>query len=54
MSDLSWGADPFKSRCEVPGSVVVESPHNYLDNTEQYVPVEIKGAMEIEVAFDIR
>lgn len=34
--------------------VIIESPHNYADNTDIYIPVEVPGAIGYEIVFDSR
>jgi hypothetical protein len=35
-------------------AVIIESPHNYADNTDIYMPIEVRGAIGYEIVFDSR
>jgi hypothetical protein len=40
--------DPLKKLKDREGSVILESPHNYLDNMDVYEDVHIPGGMHAE------
>jgi hypothetical protein len=53
-SNNDWGyklyavadEDPYQKRKNSDGALVIESPHNYLDNSDEYRKISIPGGMQ--------